>query len=1582
MWSGATGLSVPARQSSARHDTLPEAGNPAFTVRKIIVDDVPEPSGVPLKRALPYPLGYVDSLMIRCFTHMGSVNFSPQQMFWQRDGAPGGDNSDDALYGFSVPLVGDLNGDGKPEIVALSLNGSLATSASPYLYVFNGQTGDVLTRFTLPAPVRHCADGYHASPCQIVLLDADRNGLGEVIVCFNSTSVSGTNDYRKQIASFEILNRRTFSFRQKWKTSVRYDAWGVNNQSFADGDGSRNYDYPIPQAVDIEGDGIPELIVYNKIYNAVTGAYIMKLEEMGRNPADVRDRKTAYIGSFCLYPYTGDRNGNAHNDTYYESSVAFPAIYDMDGDGKYDFVAGGKIYYNINTKTGTYSILQHAETLDGRTAVADIDGDGRAEVVVQHCNVITQHDVKNFTLTVWEPDFQTKKGVTEGRVTFRADNSYGDWGYSSYLFIGDIDGKTQNGKKLPEISLICGRPFNATGVSLAMTGIPVHPNVLRANGGDGRITSNMSLSPRSDGCLISFTWDDTPGLTRSNRLKVSFMLEHEDRSVNTGFSLFDFDNDGTVDICYRDEQTLRIISAKMSYVTLNETSASVIRLKTPCLSYTAYEYPAIADVDDDGSADMIVMGRSAGGTNNVKSFILVVEGANHDLAPAPTVWNQFHYHPMKINENLQTPVPNFRPLDPDYRFYKNATDDAPSFVYNGNIMQAVISSSYTTANGKEVVTPIVYTADAVVLDTRIATGNKLTFKIANTGNATLFASTPIRIYRNRQTPAQTSAYTGQNLFPGDTAEYSFNIPNMNDMYDIIVGDGTLVDGAFRPGRMRECNWADNHAEVALFLLREDLAVAPRYGTIMIDVLANDVLEGACAGTTLTRDHITTPGGKGVLSGAFGEIRIVNNRLMYTAPGAGDFGGGVLDLAYSITCGATARTAHIYIYIIESCSGSFAACAGSNYTLCLKKTDARMAFKWYAADGATFLGDAFPHIEGISKDTTYFVKPDFSQVATGTWATYSAKDFPKGKLTVKAVGTSGNADTMRWTGSADSDWMNPANWVQIVNGRAKAAAWTPASTGSCVDVVIGKNLPHYPTLNTNDGNTYRYACRNIHLEDRAMIAGIHRLAYAAASMDCEPAPDEKNRFVMLSAPFKHMYTGDYHFAGAANRPEWGLVYMNFFQSANPDYPGSVAAEKTYTATFGSVAAPLPLGKTFNIFVLPDTQGKRFTFPKTSFTTYTDAGGNTTGTLARDSARRFITDNVLTAAGTLQLPVDDAFALIQVANPFAAYLDIRAFLSHPDNAGKIEKAYKTWSGNTDEDFVTVLAAGDTMRYTISDADTVAIDREPFIAPFRSFFVTRKPGAPAFKTLLMSADMTTTVANPSTPRANARIAAPPPVLHITASQPPHANTTAIVYDAGAAPAYRPDEDSRKAFLDGVPVSVYTIADGGTATAIYASGNFDRPVSLGLRLKNASQPVTLHFRGIERFPLPACLIDREAGGTEIDLRRNPSYTFTVRPVPAADAVTELNDRFTLRFDNPGGADNPGAHGIHIYSTSGMIHISASGFVPTAVEIYGITGNLVYRTAVTRAHTSVPAVPGSMYLVRTYVKGGAVFISKVMVLP
>lgn len=116
------------------------------------------------------------------------------------------------------------------------------------------------------------------------------------------------------------------------------------------------------------------------------------------------------------------------------------------------------------------------------------------------------------------------------------------------------------------------------------------------------------------------------------------------------------------------KKTLRIISAIQPIVKLNTAASSTgaVRFSKEIRSWTGFEYPSIADIDGDGSADMIVMGSYRGSDTQGYIFAVQADPLQTSFAPAPKVWNQFMYHPLKINEDLTTPLINLHPLKMQY----------------------------------------------------------------------------------------------------------------------------------------------------------------------------------------------------------------------------------------------------------------------------------------------------------------------------------------------------------------------------------------------------------------------------------------------------------------------------------------------------------------------------------------------------------------------------------------------------------------------------------------------------------------------------------------------------------------------------------------------------------------------------------------------------------------------------------------------------------------------------------------------------------------------------------------------------
>ncbi|MCL2245569.1 MAG: FG-GAP and VCBS repeat-containing protein, partial [Lentimicrobiaceae bacterium] len=755
--------------------------------------------------------------------------FSTTQGFTM-GGSLGGDASGGDGYcidGFTSPLVVDLNGDTKPEIIALGVYGTYgAGNARPsarYINIYNGQTGarmyskDFGTNYS-----QSSGTGYHRPPSPLAVADLDRDGIVEIVY----TRPDGAVIVYKPVFSGKTITAMNIL----WEASVKFKApLSATNSPF---------NTPHPYIVDINGDGIPEVIVYNKVYNGQTGALLMAWQGAAATPK--YSSLAANIGLVDNVYSTPTTQANANsikgvaltgrrpsNGTYADEYVATPAIWDIDGDGIQEIVTGNRIYkIQINSLTNhtlnTYTTIEGPVSVtltentngtktthylsDGFTRVADIDGDGHLDIIVTQPCDNGSLDTK-ILVYIWDPRYPSQ---VKAAITYYSDGANGSY---SIPFIGDINGKKDGwdganySLKLPEICILSGVvQINRSG----RTGIKFHPltdEAIRqgtagssgtAAGWDNNQTSNSNRRfnrPFSTnslcGHIIGLTYD-AAATEIEERLKLSWAMEHLDRSHSTGITLFDFDNDGTKDICYKDEATLRVLSPargnnKMGrdYVTVNEkvsTPGTSILFSTPETNHhpdavfggTGLEYPVIADVNLDGCADIIVT-RSADARNiaAANGYIMVFEYDSYKWSPSPPVWNQNLYNPLHINDDLTVPTNPQDLLTP----YQDGMGNTIT-PYNGAWIQQPI-----VKYGEDYV-PIVRKADAVLINMDVEvislTSTKVTLTIRSIGDATIAALTPIAFYNGGTSgkPIESSIFinvreVGVDIFKNDIETIDF-----------------------------------------------------------------------------------------------------------------------------------------------------------------------------------------------------------------------------------------------------------------------------------------------------------------------------------------------------------------------------------------------------------------------------------------------------------------------------------------------------------------------------------------------------------------------------------------------------------------------------------------------------------------------------------------------------------------------------------------------------------------------------------------------------------------------------------------
>ncbi len=121
-------------------------------------------------------------------------------------------------------------------------------------------------------------------------------------------------------------------------------------------------------------------------------------------------------------------------------------------------------------------------------------------------------------------------------------------------------------------------------------------------------------------------------------------------SSRTGSSVFDFDGDGSAEVVYNDENTLWVFS----YV---GTSSAAVVWSTPNSTLTAHEYPVIADVDNDGNAEIIVGSNDFARGTGLQRGLRVYGDVADNWVPTRTIWNQHAYHITNITNAGAVPYP-------------------------------------------------------------------------------------------------------------------------------------------------------------------------------------------------------------------------------------------------------------------------------------------------------------------------------------------------------------------------------------------------------------------------------------------------------------------------------------------------------------------------------------------------------------------------------------------------------------------------------------------------------------------------------------------------------------------------------------------------------------------------------------------------------------------------------------------------------------------------------------------------------------------------------------------------------------
>ena len=302
-------------------------------------------------------------------------------------------------------------------------------------------------------------------------------------------------------------------------------------------------------------------------------------------------------------------------------------------------------------------------------------------------------------------------------------------------------------------------------------------------------------------------WGNSPTTLKSN-------MPTTDDSGATGMTVFDFNGDGKSEIVYRDENVLRVLDENLNVLS-----------SFPCISGTAMEYPVIADIDNDGAAEILCGCQGSG----LRAF----ESANTPWMNARKVWNQYSYFVVNVNDDGTIP----------------AEQQMHHIVGDSSILNNFLEQQPILNNDGTLDFPVSDLALDIAIDTTCprdtTPGIPATYfniTICNIGDAVAPADIPIQIYTGNPTTGSVANYfnaTTTQIIPIDSCiTETILVPiDIGNYYMVINDNASLLtpydlENDFPVTPVAECNFLNNIDSFVVAGEEADLDLGP--DTLMCD----------------------------------------------------------------------------------------------------------------------------------------------------------------------------------------------------------------------------------------------------------------------------------------------------------------------------------------------------------------------------------------------------------------------------------------------------------------------------------------------------------------------------------------------------------------------------------------------------------------------------------------------------------------------------------------------------------------------------------------------------------------------------
>jgi gliding motility-associated-like protein len=266
---------------------------------------------------------------------------------------------------------------------------------------------------------------------------------------------------------------------------------------------------------------------------------------------------------------------------------------------------------------------------------------------------------------------------------------------------------------------VIGTPFQIDGVSTAGGAITTSGGLATIADVDNNGVMDVVVAGRN--VIVCLQYNAGP-----NTFTEKWSAGMTSLSGRLGTTLFDFEGDGVMELVFRDELQLYVLNA----------ATGIVRFQTSCPSQTRLETPVIADVDNNGQANIV-----CGCGTKVRAY----QPTAVPWVATRTVFNQRSYFVLNIKDNLRVPRVQQRqqlgfPAGSPTNFPFNAfMKQTPKLADNGALVNPAANDAVTILNPLNDID-----LGSCQNGVRDSVGVRLT--VTNTGSSNIPAGTRIAFY--------------------------------------------------------------------------------------------------------------------------------------------------------------------------------------------------------------------------------------------------------------------------------------------------------------------------------------------------------------------------------------------------------------------------------------------------------------------------------------------------------------------------------------------------------------------------------------------------------------------------------------------------------------------------------------------------------------------------------------------------------------------------------------------------------------------------------------------------------------------